>query len=109
MKFLGRWPRAGMMQNGRSYGHVISGYLTEESGCILLPTARASDGLRCSMGWAKKPNKDAILKVLSRFGDMSLPYVYVLQDIPIQDWPDLTEKIMGYPTGWTDLEHSETP
>ena len=109
MKFLGRWPKAGTMLDGKSYVLATSDYHIEENGCILLPTARASDGLRCSMGWAKKPNKGAILKVLARFGDMSLPYVYVLQDIPIQDWPDLTEKIMGYPTGWTDLERSEMP
>ena len=38
MKFSGRWPKAGMMQNGRSYVLVTSDCPTEENESTLLPT-----------------------------------------------------------------------
>ena len=91
MKFSGRWPKAGMMQNGKCYRLECSVLLTEEKECFLWPTPNASNGLR---GSSKSENWPYMIGNPKTGGPLN---------------PVLVEWLMNFPEGWTDLEHSEMP
>lgn len=81
---------------------------TKGTGSGLLPTPRASDGAR----WTKNKKTDvqkSISKVLIRFGDISLAYYFLWNQIGLTQAAESYEMMMGYPKGWTELKVSETP
>ena len=90
MKYLDRWPRAGMMRNGHVYRLPLLEHLTSEIEPSLYPTPCASD----SRGIKASPTPDyPDLRSLAAPGALN---------------PRLSEWLMGFPLEWTDLEHSET-
>ena len=110
-QFCGTWPRAGLMRNGTAYLLPLSELHIVETGCGFWPTPNKSNGFApfsmltmqrkelglnrpsgCKMGFDLKWEKRAV------------PY---LEDGWIN--PILSEWLMGFPIGHTDLQHSETP
>lgn len=91
MKYLGRWPKAGMMRNGHVSRLPLLEHLTSEIEFSSYPTPCASD----SRGIKKQPTPEyPCLRSLAAPGALN---------------PQLSEWLMGFPPGWTDLEHSEMP
>ena len=99
MKYLDRWPKAGMMQNGKSYTRTGLGDGIDERDYSLLPTPRASDWYSIVF------SKETVIKSAMKesFGDTHLLYILNILDVPFQKYPIIIEKMMGYPEGWTDL------
>jgi len=108
-RFSENWPRAGMMQNGRCYQRRLLVRSTYGKGCSLWPTPRASMGMSFPLA--------SVQKSLTRsFGANNLEdhlTISLCQENQNLDGlymnPEWVEWIQGFPTGWTDLEHSETP
>jgi hypothetical protein len=91
MMFSGTWPRSGMTRNGTAYRLPPSVPSISVIGSSLLPTPQARD-------FKGKSQR-------AEYGDEGcLPNV--LGGVP---HPDYVECLMGFPIGWTDLDHSETP
>lgn len=103
--FSGTWPHWGTMLNGTCYRLLPLARPIKESEYSLLPTPQASEGLASTMGWARNGNKNAVLKRLRKGGQMHLLYIYLLLDLPMFSWAINHEWVMGFPIGWTDLEH----
>ena len=105
MKFLGRWPKAGMMRNGRCYELPNSACLIEEKDSFLLPTMRASLGEKgvCFARVESTEHRSNLEDFLAV--KMSLKR----EDGPYKMNPRFCEALMSFPIGWTDLEHSEMP
>ena len=112
MKYLDRWPKAGMMRNGLALELLTSDFLTEENVSFLLPTPRADMGkkpvcfarIECDQSENRHNARDNLEDYLA----MNLNAVRVPGE-PLTAAPSFVEKLMGYPSKWTDLEHSETP
>ena len=86
MKYLDRWPKAGMMRNGHVYRLPVLEHLTSEIEFSSYPTPCASD----SRGIKKAPTPEyPCLRSLAAPGALN---------------PQMSEWLMGYPLGWTDLE-----
>ena len=91
IKFSGRSLRSGMMRSGTCYPLVNSALHTHENACSLWPTPRARDW----KGIAHWPYEH---------GRRSVPCVIRQREGPGPPNPALSEWLMGYPIGWTDLE-----
>jgi len=105
-KFWGVLPKWGIMRNGEIYPLQASGLVIKEKGIGLLPTPRASDGI----AWSRKSKtnvQESIQKCLMRFRDVSLPLIWMWNQISARQSIIYTEMMMGYPKGWTDLKDSE--
>lgn len=110
-EFSETWPRSGMMRSGTAYRLPLSELHTVETGCGLWPTPNKSNGFApfsmltmqrkklglnrpsgCKMGFDLKWEERAI------------PYL-------VDGWinPILSEWLMGFPIGHTDLQLSGTP
>ncbi len=137
MKFSGRWPRSGTMQNGIAYRLRPLVPRISGTGCSFVPTARATDGSKGSRTIAgavreAARGKNIDLGVWIKVGLVPTPTA--------RDWrgghkgtcmttkrtpndhgcqlndmvdggqlnPNWVEWLMGFPPGWTDLEASET-
>ena len=93
LEYSETWPQAGMMRNGISYRLPGLAHRTSEKGSLLWPTPVRSDavGGRC---YQKPPGREG---------------GFALKEItPGALNPTWVEWLMGFPPGWTDLEHSET-
>lgn len=87
------------MRLGTAWGGLASGLERWEAGtygqgCSLLPTPTSSD--------ATTHDRDMI-----RYDSLTSFLHRICGPGPVN--PRFLEEIMGFPTGWTDLEHSETP
>jgi hypothetical protein len=88
------WPESGWMHNGECFQPRNMEHGIDETGSISLPTPQASDNRF----------------VLSSFGS-TLRNPDRNPGIGKKFWchPDFSEWLMGFPRGWTDLKHVETP
>ena len=109
MKYLDHWPKAGIMQNGHALELPMLEHTTNASGCSLWPTPMASWG---KGGGNSFRNLEKLKNYISRH-QISAQHILQERCIPMGEFgpmhPEFAEWLMGYPTGWTDLEHSETP
>jgi hypothetical protein len=130
------WPAAGMMQNGRAYRLPRLVPRISGKGCSYLPTIRASDAdhggpnqrdskgrmgftaairrwptLRSCSAMAAVITKDAVAKSSESFPNIEtvIAREYGEAAIGMGIAPEFCEWYMGFPTGWTDCEDSETP
>jgi hypothetical protein len=87
-EFSGTWPRSGMTLNGIAYQLPTLAPLTNATDYGLLPTVMKG---RCGPGGSQ--GCKTARKLIGR------------------DWylPEEAEAIMGFPIGWTELVHVETP
>ena len=99
MKYLGRWPKVGMMRNGKCYRQACLELPIKGKDFSSLPTPRASDWYSIVF------SKETVIKTALKetFGDTHLVYILNVLDIPFQKYPVIIENMMGYPEGWTDL------
>ena len=97
IEFLATWPPAGMMRNGIVYQRRCLALPMSVKESLLWPTPTASMATR---GWSF--TKNSLGRYSKRVIDNALSYGPKPQ-------PTLQEWLMGFPIGWTDLEHSETP
>ena len=151
MKYLGRWPKAGMMQNGHALELPTLEHHTEEKESFLWPTPSAREpGWKnlipvdkegntpssSNQRWYDQKTGRLLQKGLSQVvrmwptpcrRDYRSPRcdlekrkghvqgleiaVYSEENQPEHGQlnPVFVEWLMGYPEGWTDLEHSEMP
>ena len=105
MKYLGRWPKAGMMRNGRSYVLRTLARCISENGSMRWPTPTASSAGKSRFSLEKTANGE-LQMTLDRA-------VFLEEGLSTETCngklnPIFVEWLMGYPTNWTDLEHSET-
>ena len=109
-EFSETWPSAGMMRNGKTYRRQPWALPIAENASGSWLTPRASDT-------GKGENQATFLR---RMGDRTAKCFGSLaaqvnaqvtsaggQAGPLN--PTWVEWLMGFPTGWTDLQHSETP
>ena len=88
-------PKHGMMRNGQvSARHPLVPFINVK-GCSLLPTPNATDW---KGGSHQRKNIKSQLRHL----------ITCLTGLPYPN-PSAYEPLMGFPTGWTELEDSETP
>ena len=92
--FSESFPKQGTMQNGQLYLRVHWEPVIEEAdgGWLPTPTARDYKG-RTSTKWNEKYGPKVIPDVLTQTGDHMSVSPYFL------------EEVMGYPIGWTELNH----
>ena len=130
-EFLGTWPNAGMMQNGKTYQQQPWARLTLENGRGLLPTQRKNDSqkrgnfdqdnLRNGFPSAVKrlflptigksepkgsSSKRFLGSVHFRGAKMSEGLRTCATD-PTYLHPSFAEAVMGFPIGWTELQPAE--
>ena len=91
--FSETWPRSGMMRNGIAYRLPPLVPLTDAIECGLLPTPMARD-------WRSGKASPATLAKNSR------PLSERIGGLLNPAW---IEWLMGFPTGWTELQPSEMP
>ena len=108
--FCQTWPPSGMMQNGTVYRLPTLGRATAGSVSGLLPTPLKSDGhspslrgiLRCDETWQMICSLPQMFKALNLGlqGREKNTKVCMVN-------PAVTEKMMGFPIGWTELPDAE--
>lgn len=92
--FCGTWPASGMTRNGSSFRRIGWERHTLEPVSGLLPTPTKSDATAWHSDLIRFDSLSVELR--KRFGHPSYPH------------PRFVEWMMGFPIGWTDLQHSET-
>ena len=99
-KFLDRFPKSGIMQNGVLYQLVNLEHPTREKGSLLLPTPCAHEA---RLGYQRRddPTKKGSQKslttvIIDRMGGR--------KKVTGQLNPEFVDWIMGFPIGWTNLE-----
>ena len=106
--FSETWPRSGTMQNGIAYQLQPLAYPTHGIGYGLLPTPNATDGY----AWTKVSKtkvRRSIYRAVSRGGQIRFNYFPQWANFSMTQAATLSETMMGFPMGWTDLNSSETP
>ena len=127
LEYCETFPKAGMMRNGHVLELPTPEHHTEENESLLWPTPTA--GM-----WKHTERPELAAKYISQ-GKISLPRAVKTSMLPTPcstDWkisskpgqrrgqlietqiggqlnPMWVEWLMGFPLGWTDLEHSEMP
>ncbi len=98
-QFLGPWPRSGMTRSGIAYQlpTLVPGINGTEYGYLPTPTASTPKGAVRNRFYGSPTYRGNLHEAL-RNGP----------DDPIYPHPDFVEQMMGYPTGWTELERQET-
>jgi len=100
IEYLDRLPKSGMMRNGKIYELQTWVHRTEENEYGLLPTPRASDG---SIAGRQKI-QTTYSAAIKRYGKWGLRLSEVLaMTLGLMHQPQLSEWMMGFPIGWTDL------
>ncbi len=94
-RFLGPWPRSGMMRNGIAFQRAPLVPLTGATASGLLPTPTARDGKDLS-------KTTAYLSARLRHSP-SIATQALTAGVAWQNVPHLYEMAMGYPLGWSDL------
>lgn len=106
--FSGTWPRAGMTRNGIAYQWSPLAYRIFVRGHGLFPTPQASDGMRFRFSPKQilqaKQNHEAKGTTLGSYLARDLAERFMASPTP-----QLSEALMGFPIGWTDLQVSATP
>lgn len=100
-EYYGTFPRSGTMRSGTVYQLPSLAQTTTEIGSGLLPTPSARDH--------KGARKLETLSLKGRGSTNSLPDHFAAFGKTMHISPPFLENHMGYPTGWTELKHSETP
>ena len=130
-KFSAIWPRAGTTRNGIASQRQPSAPLTDVTGFTLLPTQTVNDSKNDGSPSQMRRNSLALNSLVKLWptptarlgtqrGAQAKRYhnpdrSYDLDDAVAASGqtgqlnPTWVEWLMGFPTGWTDLEHSETP
>lgn len=132
-RFSATWPRAGMMRNGIAYQLTPSVPSMSASEFSLLPTLtvhgnynrkgaskNSGDGLATAVKkllptlcardyrFGARPGRSAKMRESSARG-LDLPSELRCLDWNVAVHPAGAETFMGYPAGWTELNHSVTP
>ena len=112
MLYSENWPRAGMMRNGKSFQQRPLVPNISGSGYSFWPTPKAQTG-------REGISPRTLEMVREGIAEASLTRIVLMPERwPPGSWkegigkhpnPQFLEWLMGFPTGWTDLEHSETP
>ena len=90
-EFLETWPRSGLMRNGRCFQRPHLVPTAYGKGCSLLPTP-------CARDWKGKGYPSSLTRLLcDQFGGHCYPS------------PTFYERIMGFPSTWSELKESGTP
>jgi hypothetical protein len=98
--FSGKLPKAGLMRNGKLYQRQAWVRLTKGNGFSLLPTPKAMDGDRGSVGTITRFNNATGRKALkSAIGKLQPDPNQVKGQLN----PEFVEWMQGYPLGWTEL------
>jgi hypothetical protein len=123
-EFSGTWPRAGMTRNGTASRLAPLAPLTGGTASGLLPTPSAVSG---TIGAARRAGRGRCARACRRWpprtcghvgaGDAAdadrespgRPAAHGVNVVSGSLNPAWVEWLMGFPTGWTDLEPSETP
>ena len=119
-KYSGRWPRTGMMQSGQLFLLRNVERPTEGTGYSSLPTPCASDAWneKDSRKRFNRPNSPDYNEKKANNPSCQNLYTAVTKLLPTPKKhigecpvlnPQFVEHMMGFPIGWTSLEHSETP
>ena len=96
--FSETWPRAGMMLSGRCYQRAPLAHHIHDQGCSFWPTPQAQDAKHAApTDWELSQQETgkqlhlhtALYQILGERGAVH---------------PQLSEWLMGFPIGWTDLE-----
>jgi len=105
MPSLDRLPKSGIMRNGRIYEQATWVHRTKENGYGLLPTPQAFDGIR----FCQITIEDSKYRIMNGHPYNWGHYLIMKSNIKIGYMnPLLSEIMMGYPIGWSDLKDSET-
>lgn len=132
-EFSGTWPKSGLMRNGRCFQRGPLVDLTTESEFSLWPTPGAND-YKGSFKWGQRRwQLDEAVENMPPWVEclccgeflctIHLEHAHECECAPIEEWskdpymdraggrlaPQFSEWLMGFPAGWTDLNHSETP
>lgn len=93
-EFSETWPRSGMMRNGIAYRLAD-----------LVPIISEID---CGLSLIQTPRK-TVSKPSKRFSRKKPCQEEIAESLGEKCNPEYREWMMGFPIGWTDLQHSETP
>ena len=110
-KSLGALPKSGIMQNGKQYELVNLECPIRGKGCGLLPTPNRADGDQSNKTYLRKKETWENTSCLTAYAMGKTLNLKGTEKRPVGNWilnPVFTEKMMGYPVGWTDLKDSET-
>lgn len=91
------WPRVGMMRNGKCYERPTSEPSIRESASFSLPTLGANE----YKGSGRKRYRGSVHFRGARMSEG----LRTCETDPIYLNPSFAERVMGYPDGWTDLDH----
>lgn len=111
IEFSGTWPPAGTMRNGECYRPANWERHTHESGCFALPTATKSDAgcgeIMCETRPDSITGKPRKINANGETWSCGLGRIFrIATGLPIH--PSFSEWLMGFPTGWSELERAET-
>lgn len=110
-QFSETWPRAGMMRNGIAYQRNLLEQYTSESEYSLWPTLTARDWRSAGTSLYKAKRRMLYRQKTNQQLDLPtwlLVNIYQTPETGLVN-PSFCENLMGFPIGWTELEHSETP
>lgn len=97
--FLGRWPRSGLMRNGIAYRRVSLVRISDATGCLSSPVVPSP--VACDYkGSGRRRIERGANNNLRDWWNMNYGFVYPAVRV--------SEYLMGFPEGWTDLEDSAT-
>jgi len=100
---LDRLPKSGMTVNGRLYRLDNSVRPTSENDGLQLPTPTVNEAKNNPSGASQWARHDSL--------NVEAAKLHGLNKTTGKDFqlnPQFVEEMMGFPIGWTDLEHSET-
>lgn len=103
-EFSETWPRSGTMRSGQCFRRAPWVRHTHENGCSLWPTPQASDWIvvRFSLQSLRKSYWRKRTAATYIAGPRLAEALAV--EASCYQTPELTENLMGFPRGWTDLE-----
>ena len=103
-EYSGIWPASGVMFGGTAFRHQRLVRYSAENGSLLLPAPIATD----YKGTYK--NTEKLMKhVQSQDHQVRISELLLASGIAKDQIPSEYENLMGFQTGWTELNRSETP